>query len=88
MYNALTNQIYMYLCNNAQMFCLFFQGYNHPNAYIAAQGPMPNTISDFWRMVWEYKLVTVVMLTKCTEAGKVSVITNVRYHAKNFRLHI
>ena len=32
---------------------------------------MPNTFSDFWRMVWEQKLVTIVMLTKCTEAGKV-----------------
>ena len=48
-----------------------FQGYNHHNAYIAAQGPMPHTVSDFWRMIWENKLVTVVMLTKCTEAGKV-----------------
>ena len=53
------------------MLSFFSQGYNHPNAYIAAQGPMPNTINDFWRMIWEYKLVTVVMLTKCTEAGKV-----------------
>ena len=50
---------------------MFFQGYNHHNAYIAAQGPMPHTVSDFWRMIWENKLVTVVMLTKCTEAGKV-----------------
>ena len=49
-----------------------FQGFNLPNAYIAAQGPMPHTVSDFWRMVWEHKLVTIVMLTKCTEAGKVN----------------
>jgi len=51
----------------------FSQGYNHPSAYIAAQGPMPNTFSDFWRMIWEHRLVTVVMLTKCTEAGKVPI---------------
>ena len=47
------------------------QGFKHSNAYIAAQGPMPNTISDFWRMIWELRLITVVMLTKCIEAGKV-----------------
>ena len=34
-------------------------------------GPMPNTVSDFWRMIWENKLPTVVMLTRCQE-GKVS----------------
>ena len=28
---------------------------------------MPNTMTDFWRMIWEYKLPTVVMLTRCFE---------------------
>lgn len=32
---------------------------------------MPNTIGDFWRMIWEKKLTAVVMLTKINEAGKV-----------------
>ena len=35
-------------------------------------GPVPNSVSDFIRMIWEYKLPTVVMLTKCTEGGHVS----------------
>ena len=39
-------------------------------------GPMPNTISDFWRMIWEYKLQNIVMLTKCMEAGRVCTHTN------------
>ena len=30
-------------------------------------GPMPNTVGDFWRMIWEKKLPTVVMLTRCFE---------------------
>ena len=47
------------------------QGYGRSNAYIAAQGPMPNTIGDFWRMIWEHRLSTIVMLTKVTEGGKV-----------------
>lgn len=49
----------------------FIQGYGRANAYIAAQGPMPNTIGDFWRMIWEHRLSTIVMLTKVTEGGKV-----------------
>ena len=32
-----------------------------------ASGPMPNTVVDFWRMIWEKKLPTVVMLTRCFE---------------------
>ena len=32
-----------------------------------ATGPMPNTVVDFWRMIWEKKLPTIVMLTRCFE---------------------
>ena len=28
-------------------------------------------MEQFWRMVWEYEIPTTVMLTQCTEAGKV-----------------
>ena len=33
-------------------------------------GPMDISVEDFWRMIWEYKMPTVVMLTRCNE-GKV-----------------
>eukprot|EP00731_Ephydatia_muelleri_P019021 Em0011g1061a len=45
-------------------------GYQHVDSYIASQGPKENTIADFWRMIWEKHIETIVMLTKCTEAGK------------------
>ena len=34
-------------------------------------GPLPHTVSDFWRMIWELKLPTIIMLTKVTENGMV-----------------
>ncbi|KAK1120354.1 hypothetical protein K0M31_012337 [Melipona bicolor] len=35
-----------------------------PNAYIVTQGPMENTVTEFWRMVWQEKACCIVMLTK------------------------
>ena len=32
--------------------------------YIATQGPLENTIADFWEMIWTYHVSTIVMLTK------------------------
>ncbi len=30
-------------------------------------GPLPDTLEDFWKMIFEIKLQTIVMLTKCFE---------------------
>lgn len=30
--------------------------------YIVAQAPVPETIEDFWTMVWEYDIPVIVML--------------------------
>ncbi|XP_078328908.1 uncharacterized protein LOC111115917 isoform X2 [Crassostrea virginica] len=38
--------------------------------YIACQGPKPTTVKDFWRMIWQEKIHTVVMLTKTIEGDK------------------
>lgn len=38
-------------------------------AYIATQGPLPQTTADFWQLVWEQGSVVIVMLTRLTEEG-------------------
>ncbi|KAJ1723528.1 Tyrosine-protein phosphatase non-receptor type 3 [Coemansia erecta] len=38
------------------------------NKYIATQGPLPHSVGDFWRMVWEQEARAVVMLTNPVEA--------------------
>ena len=34
-------------------------------------GPTPETISDFWQMIWDVRPAVIVMLTKVDENGKV-----------------
>ncbi|XP_066954570.1 receptor-type tyrosine-protein phosphatase kappa isoform X2 [Macrobrachium rosenbergii] len=42
-----------------------------PKAYVATQGPLENTIGDFWRLVWQEKTRLIVMLTKTFDFIKV-----------------
>uniref|UniRef100_A0A673G0M3 Protein tyrosine phosphatase receptor type Q n=1 Tax=Sinocyclocheilus rhinocerous TaxID=307959 RepID=A0A673G0M3_9TELE len=49
----------------------FVSGYLCPNEFIATQGPLPSTVADFWRMIWETGTKTIVMLTQCFEKGRV-----------------
>ena len=36
---------------------------------------MVNTVNDFWRMIWEQNVSTIVMLTKLIEDAKVWLLT-------------
>ncbi|OZC10952.1 Protein-tyrosine phosphatase [Onchocerca flexuosa] len=38
--------------------------------YIATQGPLESTASDFWRMVHQEQITTIIMLCKTVEDGK------------------
>lgn len=48
----------------------FIDGYRYKRNYIACQGPLPETVDDFWRMIYEHNSNIIVMLTKCNENGQ------------------
>ena len=41
-----------------------------PQAYIAAQGPKPDCVVPFWRMIWQEEVSIVIMVTGLIERGK------------------
>ncbi|XP_061522937.1 receptor-type tyrosine-protein phosphatase mu-like isoform X2 [Phycodurus eques] len=49
----------------------YVDGYHRPNNYIATQGPMQETMYDFWRMVWQENTAAIVMVTNLVEVGRV-----------------
>ncbi|XP_077622972.1 tyrosine-protein phosphatase non-receptor type 22 isoform X1 [Crocuta crocuta] len=48
----------------------FIKGVYGPKAYIATQGPLSTTLLDFWRMIWEYSVLIIVMACMEFEMGK------------------
>uniref|UniRef100_A0A8C2YWL8 protein-tyrosine-phosphatase n=1 Tax=Cyclopterus lumpus TaxID=8103 RepID=A0A8C2YWL8_CYCLU len=48
----------------------YIPGYNNNREYIATQGPLPSTVNEFWKMIWEQRVKGIVMVTNCTEGGR------------------
>ncbi|XP_061588040.1 receptor-type tyrosine-protein phosphatase S-like isoform X11 [Cololabis saira] len=49
----------------------YIDGYRKQNAYIATQGPLAESFGDFWRMVWEQRTASVVMMTRLEEKSRI-----------------
>ena len=64
---------------------MFYQGYKGVSRqYIATQGPMENTIEDFWRMMWEHRCEVIVMAVNFQERGIVRLIITSTGHYHQF----
>ncbi|XP_024890013.1 receptor-type tyrosine-protein phosphatase mu-like isoform X1 [Temnothorax curvispinosus] len=48
----------------------YITGYKKEKRYIATQGPKPNTVIDFWRMIWQENVLIICMLANVIESGK------------------
>ncbi|XP_011644954.1 receptor-type tyrosine-protein phosphatase kappa-like [Pogonomyrmex barbatus] len=49
----------------------YITGYKVDKRYIATQGPKPNTVLDFWRMVWQENVLIICMVTNIIENGRI-----------------
>ncbi|XP_067092580.1 receptor-type tyrosine-protein phosphatase T [Osmerus mordax] len=52
----------------------YIDGYHRPRHYIATQGPMQETVRDFWRMIWQENTASIVMVTNLVEVGRVKCV--------------
>ena len=58
-------------CSQSYFVFLFSQGYRQRFAYIATQGPLEDTVDDFWRMLMEQNSNIIVMLTQLHDGDRV-----------------
>ncbi|XP_071098685.1 receptor-type tyrosine-protein phosphatase alpha-like [Haliotis cracherodii] len=48
----------------------YITGFSESSVFIAAQGPNPVTVNDFWRMVWQENVSIIIMLTRVMELNR------------------
>ncbi|XP_063418822.1 uncharacterized protein LOC134701585 [Mytilus trossulus] len=63
-------QLDMYDANTDYINANYIKNYSNDKAYIATQGPKKNTLSDFWHMIWQENVDTIIMVTNLMEGDK------------------
>ena len=54
-----------------EIFFILYQDYKQRGAYILTQAPLDNTVEDFWCMISQYEIGTIVMLNSLKEEKEV-----------------
>ena len=57
-------------CKSSSERVICNQGFKSGETFIVTQGPMEETVQDFWTMIWMNGVEKVVMLTKLEEKGQ------------------
>ncbi|XP_064386168.1 uncharacterized protein LOC135334780 isoform X2 [Halichondria panicea] len=58
-------------CQSHYINACYVDGYKKPKKFIATQGPLPRTLVDFWRLMWQERPPIIVMLTNLEENNKI-----------------
>ena len=48
----------------------YFNGTWYDEKYLATQGPLPETVEEFWRVVYDNRITVILMLTRLVENCK------------------
>ncbi len=52
-------------------FCFLIKDLYGHRRYIAAQGPIDESLVDFFHMIWQYRIISIICTANDVEAGRV-----------------
>ena len=61
---------------NTYSFLFLLQTYRHTNGLIVTQTPLPNTVVDFLRLLWDNQVKTIVMMDTDISKSNVKIKQN------------